>query len=80
MKKKYSSPVFRYLDLLQVQDENVAEPVQKEDQTMATLSGLHFVLTEKHVHCGCALARFGLLVLFFCFFRPDACAGIYFSV
>ena len=28
MKKKYSSPVFRYLDLLQVQDENVAEPVQ----------------------------------------------------
>jgi hypothetical protein len=39
MKKKYSSPVFRYLDLLQVQDENVAEPVQKEDQTMARLSG-----------------------------------------
>ncbi len=34
MKKKYSSPVFRYLDFLQVDDETVAEPVpchQKED-------------------------------------------------
>jgi hypothetical protein len=34
MKKKYSSPVFRYVDFLPVQDENVAEPVpchQKED-------------------------------------------------
>ena len=34
MKKKYSSPVFRYLDFLQVEDENVAEHVpchQKED-------------------------------------------------
>jgi len=34
MKKKYSSPVFRYLDFLQVDDETVGEPVpchQKED-------------------------------------------------
>jgi len=34
MKKKYSSPVFRYLDFLQVEVENVAEPVpccRKED-------------------------------------------------
>jgi hypothetical protein len=34
MKKKYSSPVFRYLDFLDVEDEIVAEHVpchQKED-------------------------------------------------
>jgi hypothetical protein len=68
MKKKYSSPVFRYLDLLQVQDENVAEPVQKEDQTMATLSGtsLRAYRNARSLRLRAGAVRtFGPLFLFF---------------